>query len=187
MSQIFIKAIFALSAVIFVAAPQTSFAYDMPPLILESPVFKKGGTIPDIYTCRGTNISPPLTWNNIPYVTKSLALIMEDPDASKGTYTHWVVYNITPDTKSFGKNLSTTGNGTILAQGQNGSGKTGYTGPCPPQGSGPHRYFFKLFALDIDPQLPSTANKESLENAMEGHILSQAELVGHYEIKGNKP
>ena len=186
MSSIFIKVLLILSAAV-VVKPQRGFAYEMPALILESPVFTQGGTIPDNYTCRGTNISPPLTWNNVPYVTKSLALLMDDPDAPKGTFTHWVAYNIAPGIKSFSDNVSAMGNDTVMIQGQNSSGGTGYTGPCPPQGNGLHRYFFKLFALDINSALPANASRADLEKVMEGHILSQAELVGRYEIKGNRP
>ena len=185
MFSVFIKILFILSVAVLMTAPERGYAYDMPALILESPAFEAGGTIPDRYTCRGENISPPLTWNNVPYTAKSLALIVDDPDAPKGAYTHWVAYNISLGLRSFSDGMSTTG-GSRMIQGQNSSGASGYTGPCPPLGNRPHRYFFRIFALDTNLSLVN-ARRIDLETAMEGHILSQAELMGRYEISGNRP
>ena len=142
------------------------------PLRLISTVFSHNGHIPPQYTCEGKNINPPLKVENIPDGTKTLALIVEDPDAPKGTFDHWVVWNISPNEAiAEGTNVGITGT--------NGFGKTGYGGPCPP--SGVHRYFFKLFALDNELQLMPGAGKKDLLDAMGGHVIASAELMGLYQ------
>lgn len=141
---------------------------------ISSPAFSHNQIIPEKYTCDSQNISPPLEFEDVPEGTKSLALIMDDPDAPGRIFVHWVVWNIPPDTRQIPEN-SVPG-GTM--QGTTDFGRTGYGGPCPP--SGTHRYFLKLYALDTTLQLASTAIKGEIEAVMEGHILAQAELIGLY-------
>ena len=141
-------------------------------LEIMSTVFSQNGHIPTQYTCEGKNINPPLIIKNIPEGTRTLALIVEDPDAPKGIFDHWVCWNISPNEAiAEGSNLGT--NGT------NSFGKTGYGGPCPP--SGVHRYYFKVFALNRELDLSAGANKNQLLDAMKGHILANAELMGRYQ------
>jgi Raf kinase inhibitor-like YbhB/YbcL family protein len=143
-------------------------------LIVESPEFSQNGHIPLQYTCDGENINPPIEITNIPEDTKSLALIMEDPDAPSGTYTHWLLWNVQPNEKI-------TQRTSIGVSGINSFGKTGYGGPCPP--SGTHRYYFKVFALDKPLTIVAGEDKNSLLEAMEGHVLATGELVGRYSHK----
>ncbi len=149
----------------------------MSPLSIASPAFAPNGTIPSKHTCDGRNVSPPLTIGNVPKEAKSLALIVDDPDAPRGTWVHWVVWNIPPGAGEFRENSVPPG----AIQGTNDFRNRNYGGPCPP--SGTHRYFFKLYALDGVPSLPPSASKADLERAMQGHILAQAELVGLYRRK----
>ena len=147
---------------------------------ISSSAFLEGGMIPKKYTCDGPNVSPALSWNNLPANSQSLALIMDDPDAPIGTWVHWVIYNLPPNTKELAEGIDKTeqlSNGMV--QGSNDFRKTGYGGPCPPVGK-PHRYFFKLYALDRKLDLKSGAGKPELETAMKGHILGQAQLMGRY-------
>lgn len=140
---------------------------------LTSTAFTHNGAIPSEYTCDGADLSPPLSISDIPANSKSLALIMDDPDAPVGTWDHWVVFNI-PPTKQIAKGTEPQG-----VAGRNSWGRTGYGGPCPP--SGTHRYFFKLYALDTELNLPKGSTKKELERAMQGHIVAQAELMGTYK------
>ncbi|MBN1219775.1 MAG: YbhB/YbcL family Raf kinase inhibitor-like protein [Anaerolineae bacterium] len=142
---------------------------------ITSPAFVQGETIPVKYTCDGEDISPPLQWSDLPAGTQSLALISDDPDAPMGTWVHWIVYNLPADTRKLPEQVSLPANSV---DGKNSWGRTGYGGPCPP--SGTHRYFFKLYALDTMLDLAAGANKTKLLQAMEGHILAQAELMGTY-------
>lgn len=139
---------------------------------LTSPAFEHNQFIPREFTCQGSDINPPLVIEEIPEGTKSLALIMDDPDAPMGTWVHWVVYDI-PVVSRIEKD-SIPGK-----QGANNFGRRDYGGPCPP--SGTHRYFFKLYALDDAPGLSEGAAKSAVEKAIEGHILAQVELVGLYK------
>lgn len=141
-------------------------------LKLISTVFSHNGHIPPKYTCEGENINPPLIVENIPDNTKTLALIVEDPDAPRGVFTHWIVWNISPNEAIAEK--SNTG-----ISGTNSFGKTGYGGPCPP--SGEHRYFFRVFALDDELDLLGGSTKEELLDAMKEHIIASAELMGVYQ------
>lgn len=141
-------------------------------LRLSSTVFSHKGHIPPKYTCEGENINPPLNVDNVPDGTRTLALIVEDPDAPKEVFTHWIVWNISPN-----EAIAERGNPGI--NGTNSFGKTGYGGPCPP--SGEHRYFFKIFALDKELDLLAGSTKEELLHAMKGHILGNAELMGLYK------
>jgi Raf kinase inhibitor-like YbhB/YbcL family protein len=149
-------------------------------MLIES-VFKSQQPIPTQYTCDGENISPPLNFSQIPPKAKSLALIMDDPDAPKGTFDHWVVWNLPPDIKQLtedAKELTRLSPSPV--QGVNGYGKAYYQGPCPPAGK-PHHYHFKLYALDALLSLPEGSSKRQVEEAMKGHILVQAELIGTYQ------
>src|SRR5690606_26594029 len=137
-----------------------------------STVFSHKGHIPPEYTCDGKNINPPIEVNRIPEGTKSLALIMEDPDAPRGVFDHWLVWNISP-------NEAIAEQTTPGVLGLNDFGKTEYVGPCPP--SGVHRYFFKVFALDTKLDLVAGADKTALLDAMQGHILAEGELMGLYQ------
>jgi Raf kinase inhibitor-like YbhB/YbcL family protein len=145
---------------------------------LESSAFSEGGQIPRQYTCDGRDISPPLSWSGVPEGAKSLALICDDPDASK-TWVHWVIFDLPARTSGLPEAVpargSVLGGGT---QGTNDFRKVGYGGPCPP--SGTHRYMFKLFALDTELKLSSGATSADLERAVKGHILGQATLMGKY-------
>ena len=143
---------------------------------LTSPAFANNGNIPSEYTCDGSGLSPQLDIGEIPSNAKSLVLICDDPDAPMGTWDHWVVFNIYPSAKEIHKGTEPKGAG-----GKNSWNKTGYGGPCPP--SGTHRYFFKLYALDIVLGLPQESEKQDLEKAMEGHIIEKAQLVGLYKRK----
>ena len=146
---------------------------------ITSSAFTESNVIPAKYTCDGQDISPPLEWKNIPTGTKSFALISDDPDAPVGTWVHWVIYNIPPDTTIFDENIPREKefkNG--MRQGSNDWPKIGYGGPCPP--SGTHRYYFKLYALDTMLGLIPGAAKAQLIQAMKGHILAEAQLMGKY-------
>lgn len=147
---------------------------------LESSAFEDEGMIPEKYTCDGEDISPPLKWIGVPEDAKSLALIADDPDAPGGTFVHWVLFNLPPNTEELSENVpnqETLQNGA--KQGKNDFPKIGYGGPCPP--SGTHRYYFKIYALDTELDLEAGATKSDLEDAMEGHILAQGQLMGKYE------
>jgi len=147
---------------------------------LKSDAFAQGDTIPVKYTCDGDDISPALTWNKPPDGTKEMVLICDDPDAPRGTWDHWVVYGIPPDTLGIPEDVQegevVDGVGT---QGINSGRKNGYNGPCPPKGP-VHRYFFKLYALDKNLDLKPGKVKAEVEKAMEGHILAKGELMGRY-------
>jgi len=139
---------------------------------LTSPVFENNGLIPSKYTCQGEDINPALSIEDIPGGTKSLALIVDDPDAPMGTWVHWVVYDIAP--------VSRIDEDSIPGkQGINDFRRKDYGGPCPP--SGTHRYFFKIYALDEELGLEEGVNKKGLEKAMQAHILEKAELIGLYK------
>lgn len=146
-------------------------------LELFSTQFKQGQSIPKVYTCDGNNTSPPLSWRDIPAGTKSLVLIMEDPDAPAGTWDHWLLYNIPSTTTSLEENLSTLPVGAL--QGRNSWNNTSYGGPCPPDRE--HRYFFKLYA--VDKMLPNQIglSKQAIEQVLKGHILASAELMARYQ------
>lgn len=146
---------------------------------ITSPAFANGAAIPADFSCDGRDVSPALAWTEPPAATKSFALIMDDPDAPIGTWVHWVIFNIPASARGMNENMPTDSqlsDGSI--QGATSARSTGYHGPCPP--SGTHRYFFKLYALDMMLSLSSTANKKDLLAAMEGHILANAELMGTF-------
>jgi Raf kinase inhibitor-like YbhB/YbcL family protein len=139
---------------------------------ITSNAFNEGDRIPRIYTCDNKNISPPLEWTGVPSDTVSLALIMDDPDASMGAWVHWVLYNLPPSMS--GLEQGKEGSGT---EGKNDFNHLGYGGPCPPIGSN-HRYYIKIYALDTLLDLKSGASKDQVESAMRGHILGQGQLMG---------
>lgn len=139
---------------------------------LTSSAFEHGGTIPTRFTCDGDDVSPPLQIADVPEGTKTLVLVVDDPDAPAGTWLHWLVYDIAP--------LSQIQEADVPGkQGTNDFGKKEYGGPCPP--SGQHRYFFRLHALDSELNLQEEASREDVEKAMAGHVLEKAELMGLYE------
>lgn len=146
---------------------------------LTSNAFEHEGRIPDQYTYNGGNKCPPLSWNDAPEDTKSFALIVDDPDAPSGVFTHWVAFNIPANQNGIEEN-----DAGQFAQGENDFGEIGYGGPRPPEGHGPHRYYFKLYALDTPLDAEPGIDKGALLGIMENHILDKAELMGKYEIKG---
>jgi hypothetical protein len=147
----------------------------MSALTIESPAFKENSDIPKQYTCDGKDINPPLVLRNTPRGAKSLALVVDDPDAPVGIWVHWVVWNIDPGTREIKENSVPPG----ALQGRNDFRKTSYGGPCPP--SGTHRYFFKVYALDTVLSIDRNSTKNDLEKAMKGHILGEAQTVGLYK------
>lgn len=146
---------------------------------LKSSAFENGGMIPKKYTCDGDDMSPPLSWSQVPEETQSFAIICDDPDAPMGTWVHWVAYNIPPEVNGLKENITPERkmkSGGI--QGMNDLKKIGYGGPCPP--GGVHRYFFKIYALDTKLDLEPGATKSQLLIAMEGHIIAKGDLMGKY-------
>lgn len=152
---------------------------------ISSPDFAEGQSIPLIHTCDGSDVSPALEWENLPAGTKSLALIVDDPDAPdpaapQRVYVHWVLYNIPADATGLAQGVQVVDLPAGTCEALNDWEKTGYGGPCPPIGS--HRYFHKLYALDtVLPDLGPEAGKKELEQAMQGHVLGQAQLMGRYQ------
>lgn len=141
---------------------------------LSSSAFKDGETIPKKYSCDGENLSPPLSWGELPQGTRSLALIMDDPDAPVGTFVHWVLFDLPADLSGFPEGGPAGG-----TDGTNSTRKGGYTGPCPPRGS-IHRYYFKLYALDQLLSLETGATKAEVEQTMRDHVLGQGQLMGRF-------
>jgi Raf kinase inhibitor-like YbhB/YbcL family protein len=140
---------------------------------ITSAAFEAGGTIPSRYSCDGENVSPPLSFAGAPADTRSLALVVDDPDAPVGTFTHWLAWDIDPGADRLDEGQAAP------REGRNGFGTTGYVGPCPPRGR--HRYFFRLHALDAELDLQPGADRDQLERALDGHVLETAELMGWYE------
>ena len=174
----FLVLLVATSAVsLFAQTPQdvksVSFA-------ISTTSFRVGGVIPKKFTCDGEDVSPQLSWSGAPKETKSFALIADDPDAPAGTWTHWLIWNIPATTTQLNEAVPKTneinGHGR---QGRNDFRKIGYNGPCPPPGK-PHRYFFRLFALDANLDLKPEANRGQFDAALKGHVLAQSELMGRY-------
>jgi Raf kinase inhibitor-like YbhB/YbcL family protein len=145
-------------------------------MTISSTFFANNGVIPKKYTCDGENMNPELLIRNVPAEAKSLVLILDDPDAPFGTFTHWLVWNIDPKLERIPENATNIG-----VEGLTSFNKTGYGGPCPPHGK-PHRYRFKLYALDAMLEVPPTAvSKTQIEMEIDKHVLEMAELVGRYE------
>jgi hypothetical protein len=184
---LFFTSLLLMSAAFAGCAQQTPPEETAPPdngkvaFAITSPAFVDGAEIPVKYSCDGENVSPPLDWSEVPTGTASFALILDDPDAPVGVFTHWVIFNLPPDTRGLPEALlkdGTLASGAL--QGKNGGGSTRYIGPCPPRGT-PHHYRFTLYALDKSLDLAAGASKEQLLQAMEGHILAQSQLVGLYQ------
>lgn len=152
-------------------------------LRIESQDFREGGDIPREFTCEGGDLSPHLKWDSPPPETKSFILIAEDPDAPMGTFVHWVVYDLPGNQRELAR--GTGGNDALkdgMKAGLNDFGQTGYGGPCPPKGHGPHRYNFILRALDIPTlKLPAGAKKGEIERAVKGHVLAEAKTMGKFK------
>jgi Raf kinase inhibitor-like YbhB/YbcL family protein len=191
MARVRMNLVFGLLLVATTCQRQTPVAEASPMqsvMKLESPAFAGGTPIPSKYTCEGEDISPELHWSDVPEGTQSFALIVDDPDAPdpkrpKRTWVHWVLYEIPPDAMSLPEGAQPLPLGT--REGVNDWGRTGYGGPCPPIGE--HRYFFKLYALDVALGDLAEPSKAELEEAMTGHILAKVDLVGTYEKSGVSP
>jgi Raf kinase inhibitor-like YbhB/YbcL family protein len=150
----------------------------MAELALTSAAFGNGEEIPRRHTCDGDDVSPPLAWSGQPAETESLALVLDDPDAPGGTFTHWLAWGIDPAARGLGEGQAAP------AEGRNDFGSAGYGGPCPPPGHGQHRYVFHLHALDTTLELDAGADKGDVERALTDHVLATAELTGTYEREG---
>ena len=141
--------------------------------------FVEGATIPNLQTCDGADLSPSLEWSGEPRDTKSFVIIVDDPDAPAGTWNHWLLWDVPPSVHALAQGFKP---GQLGQGGTNDFGKTGYNGPCPPRGHGPHRYFFKLHALDVaSVGLKASAKRADLDRALSGHVLARAEYMGRYE------
>jgi Raf kinase inhibitor-like YbhB/YbcL family protein len=148
-------------------------------LQMRSSAFEPGGDIPTKYTCDSHDVSPPLEWNGTPGGTQSFALICDDPDAPRGTWSHWVLYNIPPDVTRLAEGVQGLQG---AAEGRNDFGRMGYGGPCPPRGPA-HRYYFRLYALNTRLDLPANPTRKQVMDQIQNHIVAQAELMGHYGRK----
>lgn len=146
---------------------------------LKCSAFNDGGNIPSRFTCDGENISPHLIWNEFPDNTKTFAIIVDDPDASGGTFVHWVIYNIPSNVNDLNEGITPYNLPSGAKLGTNHFGDNDYGGPCPP--SGTHRYYFTLYALDSDVQIKTGAGRRDLLKAIEGHILAETQLMGKYK------
>jgi Raf kinase inhibitor-like YbhB/YbcL family protein len=152
-------------------------------MTITSTAFQNDSTIPQRFTCQGEDLSPVLAWSGAPDGAKSFALLLEDPDAPHGTFIHWVIYNIPATERGLAENFPKRDklpNGT--RQGVNSAQQMGYMGPCPPAGKA-HRYYFKLYALDAQINIPGEATRDQLVNAMQGHILAEGQIMGTYQRK----
>jgi hypothetical protein len=172
-----------LSAALAAPAAPAPPASPTPPegavrLDVSSSAFAPGGTIPVRDTCDGDNLSPPLAWTSVPDGTRAFALVMDDPDAPGGTFTHWVAWDLPATARSVPEGL--TPDQAPPTQGTNGFKKRGYSGPCPPRGHGAHRYFFRLYALDRPLALPPSTTRAELDVAMQGRVLASGELMGKF-------
>src|SRR5450432_2796651 len=163
---------FVLGSVLVFAISNRVFSADA--ISLSSVAFRNGEKIPEQFTCKGANVSPSLQFPGVPAEARSLVLIVDDPDAPTGLFTHWIVWNIDPTTRQIAEKSVPSG----AVQGMNDFGKTGYGGPCPP--SGTHRYFFRIFALDRTLDLKSGAKRRELDKAIAGHILARGELMARF-------
>src|SRR5258708_5509375 len=163
-------------AVAILLAVIASFAAEGAKMKITSSAFQEGGNIPSKFTCDGANTSPPLQISDVPSEAKGLVLIVDDPDAPSGLFTHWTAWNISPQTSTVAEGSTPKG-----VHGTNDFGKSGFGGPCPPTGM--HRYYFKIFALDRELDLPAGAKRGQLDAAMKGHVVAQGELMGRYARK----
>ncbi|PWU03501.1 MAG: YbhB/YbcL family Raf kinase inhibitor-like protein [Terriglobia bacterium] len=148
---------------------------------LFSSAFAEGSWIPDLHTCQGADLSPSLEWSGEPSGTLSFTLIVDDPDAPGKVWNHWLLYDIPPKIHNLAQGYKPS---SLGVGGQNDFGKNGYGGPCPPKGHGPHRYFFKLYALDVQNlAVPKGAKRAELDHAIQGHVLAETQYMGRYERK----
>lgn len=176
MKKIFIAGIFMIG--VFLLADYAKGG-DIMGFFITSPAFSEGGIIPEKFTCDGLDLSPELNWGEVPKGTKSLSLIVEDPDAPMGTFTHWVVYDIPADTTKLEQGAQMK---AAIKTGITDFGRSGYGGPCPPTGHGIHRYIFILRALDIATLgLKAGASRADVEKAMNGHVLGETKTSGKYK------
>jgi Raf kinase inhibitor-like YbhB/YbcL family protein len=167
----------SIFSIIVVAAPALALAGPTPSTIkVTSTAFAANEPIPVEYTCEGAGTSPPLTWSGVPAGTKSIAIVAEDPDTAKGTFTHWVITGIKPSITAIGAGPSLP-DGAVAAK--NDKGTVGYTGPCPPTGR--HRYFFRVHALDTTLDETAMQSKVEFFAASQGHVIATGELVGTYQ------
>jgi len=173
--------------VLGIIATETSWAGQSPAtvetsaLVISSPAFANSGVIPDRYTCAGEDASPPLAWRGVPRAAKTLALVIDDPDAPSGTFTHWIVYNMARDSSGLPESsLGVATPAVEYSQAVNDFGHPGYNGPCPPPGK-PHHYHFKLYALAARLELPRDATAKQLAAAMRGRILAVGEMIATFE------
>lgn len=163
------------------AVPMVSGGEYMVTIPLSTPAFRPGQPIPAKFTCEGENLSPELKWSALPEETKSLVLIMDDPDAPMGTFVHWVIYNLNATLTGLSEGMSTEAQVSgIGTQGLNSARKAGYTGPCPPPGK-PHHYYFTLYALDMQTSFEPEFSKEQVLQQIEGHVLAQGQVMGIYQ------
>ncbi len=172
---------FGLAAVAaLVAAP--AGARDIGTLTVTSPAFVANGPIPQEYSCEGRSVSPPLQWSSVPPETRSIAVIVDDPDAPGGTYEHLVQFNLPPTTRALpSQSAGTPPSGTLGMAALNSSGTSGFAPICPPRGATPHHYRFQVLALDQMLNLPATARSSDVARALGGHILARGEIVGTYQ------
>jgi Raf kinase inhibitor-like YbhB/YbcL family protein len=168
--KIYIRLLLAILATLTIARLATGESK----ISVSSSAFHSGESIPARFTCKGANVNPPLEFQNIPSNAKSLALIVDDPDAPSGLFTHWLVWNIASTAGQIAEKSMPPG----AVQGTNGFGKSGYGGPCPP--SGTHRYFFRVLALDRMLDLKSGAKRAELDKAIAGHVVARGELMGRF-------
>jgi len=178
MNSVLVSAIVSLVLTLSIPFALAGDAPEKGALKLTSPVFENNSPLPPRYTCDGENINPPLTIKNVPRKAKSLALLLDDQDAPRGSYVHWIVWNIDPETKDI-KEDSVPAD---AVEGTNDFKKRNYGGPCPPTRA--HRYVFKLYALDIRLNLEASSTKAALEKTMKGHILAQTQLLTSYKRVG---
>jgi hypothetical protein len=178
MNSVLVSAVVSIVLIFSIPLALAGDAPETGALKLTSPVFENNSVLPPRYTCDRENMNPPLTIKNVPRGAKSLALIFDDQDAPRGSYVHWIVWNIDPETKDI-KEDSVPENAVV---GTNDFKKRNYGGPCPPTRA--HRYVFKLYALDIRLNLETSSTKAALEKAMKGHILAQTQLTTSYKKVG---
>ncbi len=179
MRFLIISLVLALLSIACQSAPASDLGGNAMSFKLESPAFAEGTTIPVDFSCDGQNKSPLLHWSDAPTSTRSFTLIMDDPDAPGGTFAHWVLFNVPASATQLAESDAATG-----VSGTNGFGKLGYGGPCPPKGRGAHRYFFKLYALDVEAlNLKAGVSRSDAEAALKRHVIGQAQLMGRFERK----
>ncbi|MEJ2678266.1 MAG: YbhB/YbcL family Raf kinase inhibitor-like protein [Gemmatimonadota bacterium] len=147
---------------------------------ISSPEFQDGGRVPKQFTCEGRNLSPRLTFHDVPGGAASLVLIMDDPGAPSGTFVHCLIWNLAPETEGLAEGAAPDGSAPGAVEGTNSAGRKGYTGPCPPKGHGDHHYRFTLYALDRRLELKPGVGRDALDAAMRDHVLAETRLTGLY-------